>query len=65
MPAVARWQADLHGQLTIAVVSGGSREESSAKARRYGLRRLLVDDRQEMFRAYGVTATPSGRADRQ
>jgi peroxiredoxin len=59
MPAVARWQAELQGQLTIAVVSGGSRAESSAKARRYGLRRLLVDDRQDIFRAYGVTATPS------
>jgi hypothetical protein len=59
MPAVARWQADLHGQLTIAVVSGGSCAECSAKAHRYGLRRVLVDDRRDTFRAYGVTATPS------
>jgi hypothetical protein len=59
MPAVARWQADLQGQLTIAVVSGGPSAESSAKVRQYGLRLLLVDDRQDTFRAYGITATPS------
>jgi peroxiredoxin len=59
LPALARWQRDLEGQVTIVLVSSGSRAAALDKARQHGLRRALADERQELFRAYGVTATPS------
>jgi peroxiredoxin len=59
LPDIARWQAELKGRVTLTVVSGGSQADASGKAREHGLRRLLVDDRQRVFRSYGVSATPS------
>src|SRR5579871_1443232 len=59
LPAVARWQHDLEGRVTIAIVSGGSRADTLGKAREYGLRQVMIDERQAVFAAYGVTATPS------
>jgi len=58
LPDVARWQA-LEERLTVAIVSGGSRQANLAKAREHGLRRLLVDEHQTLLAAYGVTATPA------
>lgn len=59
LPTLARWQDDLAERVTIAVVSGGLRAATISKARDYGLRRVLADEHQAMFAAYGVTATPS------
>ena len=59
LPDVAGWQAGLEGRLTVALVSGGSRQDNQTKARVYGLGRVLVDERQAVFPAYGVTATPA------
>ncbi|MGH2585069.1 MAG: MauE/DoxX family redox-associated membrane protein, partial [Dehalococcoidia bacterium] len=59
LPEVARWQANLDERMTVAVVSGGPREENLAKAREHGLQRLLIDEGRTVAAAYGVTATPS------
>jgi len=59
MPDVARWQQTEDARLTMAVVSGGPAAASVAKAEQYGLRRLLVDEQQTVFRSFGVTVTPT------
>lgn len=57
MPDIARWQHELAGRVTVALISGGS--ASSGPAVEHGLHPLLVDDRRISFAAYGITATPS------
>src|SRR5262249_4824015 len=59
LPDVAGWQAGLEGRLTVVLVSGGSRQDNLTKAREYGLGRVLVDERQAVFPADGVAATPA------
>lgn|GEM_PF-1178834 len=59
MPDVARWQQTEDARLTVAVVSGGPAVASLAKAEQHGLRRLLVDEQQAVFRSFGVTVTPT------
>lgn len=59
LPNVARWQQDLDKRVTIAIVNGGSQADNLVKAREYGMRQMLIDERRSVFAAYGVTATPS------
>jgi peroxiredoxin len=59
MGDLARWQSDLDGRLTVAIVSAGSREEHLAPAREHGLRLLLADAGSAVSEAYGVQATPT------
>jgi hypothetical protein len=59
MADVRRWQEDLDDRVTVAVVSSGSLVDNLAKAEAYGLRRVMVDQTHEVFRALGVNATPS------
>jgi thiol-disulfide isomerase/thioredoxin len=59
MADVRRWQEDLDDRVTVAVVSSGSLADNLAKADAYGLRRVMVDQTHEVFRALGVNATPS------
>jgi peroxiredoxin/uncharacterized membrane protein YphA (DoxX/SURF4 family) len=59
MPDVARWEQQLGGDLTVAVVSAGSREDHLRTAGGYGLSRLLVDEQRAAAAAYEITATPS------
>ena len=59
LPAVARWQHDLAGSVTVILVSGGLQAPTIAKAEEYGLRQVLIDEQQTVFAAYGVSATPS------
>jgi peroxiredoxin len=59
LPDIARWQKDLDGRVTIAIVSGGSRKDNLVKARKYGVQQMLADEHRSVLAAYGVTATPS------
>jgi hypothetical protein len=56
LPDIARWQDQLQGRITVAVVSGGRVDNHVSE---YGLSTVLVDERRTSFAAYGITATPS------
>ncbi|OBG41535.1 co-chaperone YbbN [Mycobacterium sp. E3198] len=51
LPEVARWQDDLDGPVTVALVNGGP------AGHRVPLE--LIDESRASFAAYGITATPS------
>lgn len=59
LPQVGRWQAEHAGELTIALVAGGTAEATRAEAREHGLRNVLLQSAREVRDAYGVTATPT------
>jgi peroxiredoxin/uncharacterized membrane protein YphA (DoxX/SURF4 family) len=59
MPEVARWEERLGGDLTIAVVSNGSRGDHLRAAAEHRLSKLLVDEQRSAAGAYGISATPS------
>jgi hypothetical protein len=59
LPEVAGWQAGPGAKLTVAVVSGGGREDNLRMADEFGLRTLLADERRATAAAYSITATPS------
>ena len=59
LPDVARWQHDLAGRVTVAVVNGGSADQGQTTAHQHGLRRFLIDERRRVLAAYRVTGTPS------
>lgn len=59
MPDIGRWQDELAGQLTIALLSWGSVEENRAKAAEHGVSRVLLQREQEVAQAYQYAGTPS------
>ncbi|HEU4697698.1 MAG TPA: redoxin domain-containing protein [Gemmatimonadales bacterium] len=59
LPDVARWQREHVGRVTIAAISDGTPEANRAKVEQHDLRRLLLDDDQEVKRAYDINATPA------
>ncbi len=59
MPEVGRWQADLAGVLTIAVVSRGTREANLAKTSEHLVSNVLVQEDDEVGSAYRFVGTPS------
>ena len=58
-PALARWQRALADRITVAVISTGSARENHPTADEHGLVNLLLEEDDEMTRAYRVRATPS------
>jgi peroxiredoxin len=59
MPDVGGWQEEYADTLTIAVVGGGSGEGNRAKAAEHGIQRLLLQEGDEVGRAYAYLGTPS------
>jgi peroxiredoxin len=59
MPAVARWQDQYEGRITIAIISQGSLEENRQKAATYRLESVLVQRDREIMQLYEAKATPS------
>jgi thiol-disulfide isomerase/thioredoxin len=59
LPDIARWQYELDGRVTVAVVSGGPAGRGLIAASESGLRHVLVDHSRSAFGAYAVSATPS------
>jgi thiol-disulfide isomerase/thioredoxin len=51
LPEVARWQDDLDGRVTVALVNGGPAGHRVPME--------LMDEHRASFAAYGITATPS------
>ena len=58
LAAVGRAGSDADGR-RVVVVAGGSMEDNRAKARRYGLTTVLVQDDHEVASAYGVGRVPA------
>jgi uncharacterized membrane protein YphA (DoxX/SURF4 family)/peroxiredoxin len=60
LPKLADWRARLARQVTIAVLSQGSVDENKPLQKEYGLGDLLLQERGEVYQAYGLhQGTPS------
>jgi peroxiredoxin len=59
LPDVTGWREQFGGALTVAVISVGIAERNREKAIEHGLDRILVQERDEVFQAYGFVGTPS------
>jgi len=60
LPQIDRWQRDLAEQVTIALISRGSRQANFESAARYGLRHVLLQHDREVATLYRAYGTPSG-----
>lgn len=60
MPEIGRWQRAHAAMLTIAVVSRGTVEANRAKAAEHGVTPMLLQETDEITRAYEAWGTPSG-----
>jgi thiol-disulfide isomerase/thioredoxin/uncharacterized membrane protein YphA (DoxX/SURF4 family) len=58
LPAVAEWQREHAGRVTVAVASDGSIEDVRADAQELGLVRMLVDEDGSLYRAFAARGTP-------
>jgi methylamine dehydrogenase accessory protein MauD len=59
LPKVGGWQRDLTAQVTVAVISRGTADQSRAEAGEHGLTTVLFETNAEVSTAYGGTVTPS------
>jgi thiol-disulfide isomerase/thioredoxin len=59
LPQVAEWQTQHAGRVTVAIASHADPEQVDAEAAEFGLSRVLVDERQELYRAFEASGTPS------
>jgi peroxiredoxin len=59
LPDVRNWQRQRQGEVTIAVISGGSADEVAAQATEYGLTNVLLQHNHEITNAYEARSTPS------
>jgi thiol-disulfide isomerase/thioredoxin len=59
LPQVAEWQTQHAGRVTVAIASHAEPEQVDAEAAEFGLSRVLVDERQELYRAFEASGTPS------
>jgi peroxiredoxin len=59
LPEVGRWQRQLAGALTLAVISRGTIGANQAKAAEYGLAHVLLQEDREVSDAYKAYGTPS------
>lgn len=59
LPDVAGWQREHAERLAVVIVTRGASEVNRAKAERYGLESLLIQDGSEVSRAFGALGTPT------
>ena len=59
LPDLARWQKDLAGTVTLALVSRGTPDENRAKTQEHGLTQVLLQTDREVAAAYQAHGTPS------
>ncbi len=59
LPEVAVWQNDLAASITVAIVSGGDDDATTAESQEHGLEHMLVDHDLAIFDAYRAAGTPS------
>jgi peroxiredoxin len=62
MPELAGWQQEHDGALTFAIVGGGNEESNRAKAAEHGIRRLLLQENDEVATSFQYVGTPSAVA---
>ncbi|MCE5289513.1 MAG: redoxin domain-containing protein [Nocardiaceae bacterium] len=60
MPAIAQWQDEHSDVLTVAIVSRGDPTENRTKAAADGVRRVLIQDDNEVADRFSVSGTPTG-----
>ncbi|HEY8745519.1 MAG TPA: MauE/DoxX family redox-associated membrane protein [Chloroflexota bacterium] len=58
LPDLARWQRELAGTVSLAVISSGSAEENRAKTAEHGLSQVLLQQEREVATAYQASGTP-------
>jgi thiol-disulfide isomerase/thioredoxin len=59
LPVVRRWQREYADRLTIAVISGATREETAAKMAAYEIDHLLLDEDLQVADSYQARWTPA------
>ena len=59
MPDIGRWQADLAGELTIAVLSRGDLDENRAKTSEHLVSNVLLQEDVEVAELYRFNGTPN------
>lgn len=57
-PDLARWQRELPGRLTVAVLSSGSAETARKSAEEYQIGEILIDEGGAVAKRYGSIGTP-------
>jgi peroxiredoxin len=62
MPELAGWQDTFADSITFAVVGGGNEAGNRAKASEHGIRRLLLQENDEVATTYAYVGTPSAVA---
>jgi peroxiredoxin/uncharacterized membrane protein YphA (DoxX/SURF4 family) len=60
MPDVGKWQRDLGGKLTVAVVTRGGVDANKTKASEHALTNVLLQNDNETADAYRTFGTPTG-----
>jgi len=60
LPQIGQWQYDLADQLTIALISRGSRQTNFESVARHRLRHVLLQHDREVATLYRAYGTPSG-----
>jgi len=58
MPQISDWQRELVGELTIAVLTRGSPQDSRAKVREHGVVSVWLDHGLTVYEAYQAAGTP-------
>jgi thiol-disulfide isomerase/thioredoxin len=58
MPQISEWQRELAGELTIAVLTRGSPQDSRAKVREHGIVSVWLDHGLTVYNAYRGAGTP-------
>jgi peroxiredoxin/uncharacterized membrane protein YphA (DoxX/SURF4 family) len=58
-PNLRRWQQTLQDRLTIALISSGAQDDNEELQRRYGLEKILIQDKNEVLMDYRIRGTPS------
>jgi peroxiredoxin/multisubunit Na+/H+ antiporter MnhC subunit len=59
LPVVRRWQREYADRLTVAVISGATREETEAKMAAYEIDHLLLDEDSQVADDYQARWTPA------
>jgi len=59
LPDLGRWQRELAGKVTLALVSRGSAEENRPKVQEHGVVHVLLQQDREVATAYQAYGTPS------
>ncbi len=59
LPQISEWQDQYADQLSVVLVSAGTREENVKKSAAHGIGQVLVQERSDVAEAYQYAGTPS------